>query len=151
MSIDIVGCYNGYHADQTRIFAIGNPDKDFYESFKKAVEIQNSVVEYIKPGLSWESAYFCGLKTAERLRVKDIFMGLKSKAKFIGHGIGVEVDEFPFIAPGFKNEFEPGMIFAIEPKIFIPNKGMIGIENTYLLTENNCEKLTTVEDKIIEV
>ena len=151
VSIDIVGCYNGYHADQTRAFAIGNPDKDFFDNFKKAVEIQNSVVEYIKPGLTWESAYFKGLDVAEKLKVKDIFMGLKSKAKFIGHGVGVELDEFPFIAPGFKNKFESGMTFAVEPKIFIPDKGMIGIENTYLLTENGCEKLTTVEDKIIEV
>ncbi len=151
VSVDIVGCYNGYHADQTRAFAIGNPDKDFFDNFKKAVEIQNNVVEYIKPGLTWESAYFKGLDVAEKLKVKDIFMGLTSKAKFIGHGIGVEVDEFPFIAPGFKNKFESGMTFAIEPKIFIPDKGMIGIENTYLLTENGCEKLTTVEDKIIKV
>ncbi len=148
LSVDLVGCFNGYHADQTRAFALGDIDGEFYDYFQKAVEIEHETVDFIKPGITWEDAYFKALSTAKKLHVEDFFMGSEYKVKFVGHGVGVEVNEFPFIAPGFKREFKKNMVFAIEPKLFLKGKGVVGIENTFEVTEKGCEKITDVEDKI---
>ncbi len=148
VSVDLVGAYNGYHADQTRPFSCGKIDGIYYDNFQKALEIQDEVVSMIKPGIAWEDAYYKGIKIAKKLKIDEYFMGYFSKVKFIGHGIGVEVDEYPFLSPNFKKEFLPNMVFAIEPKIFLPKYGVIGIENTYLITENGCEKITISPDKI---
>ena len=70
------------------------------------------------------------------------------RVSFIGHGVGLEVDEYPFIARGFDMKFEPGMVFALEPKLIFPGKGMVGIENTYLVTPDGFEKITTSPEGI---
>ena len=148
VSVDVVGAYNGYYADQTRPFAVGEIKNIFKENFKKVLDIQEEVISLIKPGILWEDAYLKAIETAKKLKVDEYFMGYKSKVKFVGHGIGVEVDEFPFLSSGFKKEFVPNVVFALEPKIFIPNYGVVGIENTFLIKENGCEKLTTYPDII---
>ncbi len=151
LSVDLVGCFNGYHSDETRPFSLGKIDKDFEKGFKCMLQIHNEVVNFIKPGILPEEAYFKALDTAKKLGVEDSFMGSQHKVKFIGHGIGLEVDEPPFLAAGFKKPFAESMVFAVEPKIFIQNKGVIGIENTFIVTKNGCEKLTLSPDEIIAV
>ncbi len=149
VSVDLVGCYNGYHCDQTRPFKVEKLKKEYEDNFKKVKEILDVLSEFIKPGVLWEDAYFRGCETAKKLGVEENFMGLKDdKVRFIGHGIGVEVDEEPFLAPGFKKEFKENMVMAIEPKLFFPDLGVIGLENTYVVTKSGLEKITPCEDKI---
>ncbi len=151
LSVDLVGCFNGYHSDQTRAFALGKIKKEIEDNFKRVLEIEHETVNIIKPGVLWEKAYEKAIETARNLKVADFFMGSEHKVKFVGHGIGVEVDEFPFIAQGFKNEFKENMVFAIEPKLFLKDIGIVGIENTFRIGKNSCEKLTKVENKIFLV
>ncbi len=149
VSVDMVGCYNGYMCDQARPFGVNNVSEKVKDYFKIVKEIFDTVVDFIQPGISWEDAYNKGIEIAKRYNVLDNFMGLKDdKVKFFGHGIGIEVDEPPFIAPGFKKIFKEGMTIAIEPKLFFPEHGVIGLENTVILTKKGCEKLTPCEDKI---
>jgi len=70
------------------------------------------------------------------------------KIRFAGHGLGLELDEFPFIAKGQTLALEKGMMIALEPKVVFPEKGVVGIENTLLVTDNGLESLTTFSDKI---
>ena len=82
----------------------------------------------------------------------DSFMGVQgSQVSFIGHGIGIEIDEYPFIARGFhKMRLEPGMAFAFEPKLVFPGEGAVGIENSfYLADDGSFKQLTFSDEKII--
>jgi len=149
LSVDLVGCYNGYHCDQTRPFAVDRIDKKVEDKFKIVKEIFYEIFDFIKPGVSWEECYFKGIEIAKKLNVLENFMGFKDdKVNFFGHGIGVEIDEPPFLAPKFNQQIIEGMTIAIEPKLFFPEIGVIGLENTVVVTGSGCEKLTPCEDKI---
>ena len=78
-------------------------------------------------------------------------MGTTQQAKFIGHGIGLEINEAPVLAPRIKQELEPGMVFALEPKIVIPGVGPVGIENSWVVTSEGVEKLTNAPETIIDL
>ena len=149
VSVDLVGCYNGYHCDQTRPFGVGIIKRGYHENFQKVKEIIEFLEDFIKPGILWEEAYFKAIELAKKLGVEENFMGYKDdKVKFIGHGVGIEVDEPPFLAPNFKKEFKENMVMAIEPKLFFPKLGVIGIENTYVVTKDGLERLTPCENRI---
>ena len=81
----------------------------------------------------------------------DNFMGIDQKAGFIGHGIGLEINEIPVIAPRIKRELEAGMVFALEPKIVLPGIGAVGVENSWAVNTEGVEKLTLCDEAIVEL
>jgi len=78
-------------------------------------------------------------------------MGTKQQAKFVGHGVGLEINELPVLTERSKELLEPGMVFALEPKFVLPSIGAVGIENTFLVTSAGIEKLTLFEEQIIDL
>ena len=78
-------------------------------------------------------------------------MGHRQKAGFVGHGIGIEINEAPVLAPRSRDVLETGNVIAVEPKFVIPGTGAVGIENSYIITENEPMIITTVEEKIIDL
>jgi Xaa-Pro aminopeptidase len=88
---------------------------------------------------------------AEQARLGDFFMGPPGdQARFVGHGVGLELDELPVLAPGFKAPLRAGQTVAIEPKFVFPGAGAVGIENTFVVREGGGEKLTsTLADGIL--
>ena len=78
-------------------------------------------------------------------------MASDPKIRFTGHGLGIELDEFPFIAQGQTLALEKGMLIALEPKVILPGKGVVGIENTLLVTEKGLKSLTRYQDTITVV
>ena len=81
----------------------------------------------------------------------DYFMGHNQKAGFVGHGIGIEINEGPVLAPRSKDILARGMVFALEPKFVIPGVGAVGIENSFAVQETGLEKLTLCEEKILNL
>jgi Xaa-Pro aminopeptidase len=78
------------------------------------------------------------------------FMGnTGEQAKFVGHGVGLELDEFPILAKGFKAPLQEGQAVAIEPKFIFSGVGVVGIENTWLVTATGAEKLTCLADDLV--
>ena len=147
-----VGDVGGYLIDQTRLMVTGQLDPALEEGFEKARQIQDAVVKAARPGVSWGSLYDAALARAGELGVGDRFMGPPDEqVRFVGHGIGLEVDEYPFLAPRLDRPLLPGMVFALEPKIFHPGYGLTGIEDTYLVVEDGLERLTVTEREIIKV
>jgi Xaa-Pro dipeptidase len=141
--VDVAFGVDGYHTDKTMTYMFGKPLPDSAISkHKKCVEIQNKIAELMKPGSIPAEIYRSimeGLDSEFALN----FMGYKNrKVKFLGHGIGLHVDEYPVIAEGFTEPLEPGMTIAVEPKIGIEGIGMVGIENTFLVTEKGGRCLT---------
>jgi len=147
ISIDLVGCYNGYLADQTRMFSLGDPPSPVKEAYQAVLAIQESIRIKAQPGIPCDQLYFWALEEAKRLGYRTRFMGTgRSQVRYIGHGLGLELDELPVIGEKFDWPLETGMVFALEPKIILPEYGLVGIENTYQMTETGLTPLTTTQE-----
>ena len=152
VSVDFVGNVGGYLIDQTRLMVIGDLDEGLEEGFNQARDIQDRVVLDARPGDAWSSLYDTAVSAAGEMGIADRFMGPPGEqVRFVGHGVGLEVDEYPFLAPRLDFPLEGGMVFALEPKVFHPGKGITGIEDTYLVTDDGLERLTVTEREIIRV
>ncbi len=148
--LDYTGVFNGYITDMTRIFVIGTLDPELLRAFNLALDIQNLVQSELKPGAICEEIFFKALEMAEKGGFGRSFMGMPGEqARFVGHGIGLELDEFPVLAQGFKMPLQSGQTIAVEPKFSIPGKGAVGIENTFAVTTDGGLKLTDIPDEMV--
>jgi len=131
-----IGCgVDGYHTDKTMTYMYGGsiPEKAI-EAHERCVEVQNEMAKMLKPGVVPSEIYESIMSSLEPEFLEN-FMGFKDrKVKFLGHGIGLQIDEMPVIAKGFDCPMQEGMVFALEPKKGIENVGMVGIENTFVVT-----------------
>jgi len=146
--IDFIGCNYGYCADSTRTFFIGKPSDSILQTYNELNKYLNKIKEMLVPGKTGEEIYADALKELENYSWKDRFMGYEQKVKFLGHGIGTEVNQLPVIAEKQKIPLEKGMVIAVEPKIFIPGYGIIGIENSYVITGGSPVSITGDSDNI---
>lgn len=147
--IDYTGVFNGYITDMTRIYVIGTLDPELRDAFQVALDIQNYLQAALKPGAVCEDLFLKSVEMAERAGLGSSFMGMPGEqARFVGHGVGLELDEFPVIAQGFKVALKEGHTIAIEPKFVIPGKGVVGIENTFVATADGGVKITDIPDAI---
>jgi len=151
--VDFGACVDGYLVDQTRVFSIGELTEPLKKGYKDMVDIQEYMTTIVKPEVSWGTVYEECLSIASDIGYTDNFMGaVGSQVSFIGHGLGIEIDEYPFIARGFNNMlFEVGMTFAFEPKLVFPGLGAIGIENTYYISHEGLKKLTKSSDELVVI
>ncbi len=150
--VDFGTCYHGYQADETRMFSIGKMNQKFIDAYSACREIYDAVLEEVRPGTDCEAIFFKTLRLAKRLGYKDSYLGPPGlQTRFIAHGIGLELNELPFIASGQSYPLEEGMTLAIEPKIVFPGEGSVGFENTLFITQNGYEILTKVDQEIFEV
>lgn len=149
--IDYTCIYQGYTGDQTRMFCMGDLPEKLKKAYNDAVFIKNEAVKSMHPGVLAEEPHILALKLAEELGYKDNFMGYKNnQVKFLGHGLGLELDELPIVAKGIKTKIVTGMTFALEPKFVFP-EGAIGIENSFVMTENGPECLSITAEDIIYI
>jgi len=146
--VDYIGVLNGYIVDQARMFSIGAlPDK-FIHAYKVALRIKNQLVELAVPGANGKDLYEAAYEIAAEAGLSDYLMGYKDGVSFIGHGVGIELDELPVIARDLDMLLEPGMVFALEPKFIFPDMGAIGIEDTFVVSENGLEQLTYFDESL---
>jgi Xaa-Pro aminopeptidase len=150
--VDFGTCFHGYQADETRMFCIGKMEQKFIDAYNACKEIHDAVLEDSRPGADCEALFLKTLQLAEKLGYKDSYLGPPGlQTRFIGHGIGLELNELPFLAQGQSYPLEEGMTLAVEPKIVFPGEGSLGIENTVVVTRNGCEILTPVSQEIFRV
>jgi Xaa-Pro dipeptidase len=149
--VDFGTCWNGYQADQTRMFAIGRPDPEVIRAYEALREIEAVLLEALRPGFAAEDLYHTACRQAGRLGYRDFFLGpAGQQVKYVGHGVGLEIDEFPFLAAGHRYPLEAGMTVALELKIVL-GKGAVGLENTVAVTTSGSEKLTPADEAFIAV
>lgn len=149
--VDLGGNFYGYMCDMSRVFSIGKLPDEAYAAHQACLDVQSAIAAIAKPGVSCEELYGLAIETITKAGFADYFMGVEQKAKFIGHGIGLEINEAPVIAPRIKQELEPGMVFALEPKVVLPTIGPVGIENSWVVTTEGIEKLTNCPEEIVEM
>lgn len=149
--IDFAGNVDGYLVDQTRVFAIGGLSPRLRKGFDDMLKVQECMKELAADGIAWGELYDRCHALAMDMGYADSFMGAKgSQVSFIGHGVGIEIDEYPFIAKGFKDQtLKTGMAWAFEPKVVFPGEGAVGIENTFYLGSNGLKQLTRSEDDLV--
>ena len=141
--VDVVGGYGGYIADGSRAYSIGPVSEQMHETHRFLLELNSWIEQQLRPG-NVPSRIYASIQ--DRVRRTDFaahFMGAGvNRVRFVAHGVGLELDELPVIAPKFDDPIEPGVVFAVEPKVFYPGLGGVGVENTYRITESGCERLT---------
>jgi Xaa-Pro aminopeptidase len=147
--VDMAGNYTDYLTDMTRVYSIGTLPEPAYRAHQVSLEIQDAVEVAAKPGMACADLYNLAYSIVERAGLTGYFMGTKQQAKFVGHGIGLEINEPPVLAPRSKDVLEPNIAFALEPKFVIPQVGAVGIENSFLVTDTGIEKLTSFKEDII--
>jgi len=151
ITVDFSGIFDGYIVDQTRMFSIGELPEKLVKAYADMMAIQEHAKRTAKPGVSWGGLYDECLQMAYDLGYRDHFMGPKgSQVSFIGHGTGVELDEYPFIARGFNDyQLQENMTFAFEPKAVFPGLGAVGIENTFWVGKDGLKHLTFSKQELI--
>jgi Xaa-Pro aminopeptidase len=149
--VDYGGVYNGYIADETRIFSLGPLSKELEEAHAAALEVEKGIAESLRPGNSGREIYEISEALGEELGYRDSLGGpVGAKCGFVGHGVGLEIDEFPVLGP-VDHEILPNMTVAVEPKMIYPGVGVVGIEDTFLTTDLGPKRLTRLPQEIWRV
>ena len=147
--VDICGNFNGYNIDQTRVFSVGKTTPEAYYAHQVSIEIHNTLAELGKAGAICEDLYEKALEIAKNHNLEDCFMGRTQQASFVGHGIGLVINELPILCRKNRETLQAGMAIALEPKFVIDKIGAVGNENTYIVHENGLEKVTTAPEEIV--
>lgn len=150
--VDFVMAVDGYLVDQTRILCLGKPPTELARAHQVALDIEVHLAAAAKPGVPAEELFAVAQEIARGAGLSEHFMGYgPDRVSFVGHGIGLELDELPPLARGVKIPLEAGVTLALEPKFTFPGQGVVGIEDTYLVTEKGAEGLTRPERGILLV
>ncbi|MCG8483556.1 MAG: Xaa-Pro peptidase family protein [Clostridia bacterium] len=145
--LDYESWLEGYMTDMTRTFCLGKLPDYMVDAYNVAVEIQELMIEVVKPGAVCSELYAKVFEKVQKYNLQKHFMGLEKPVQFIAHGVGLEVDELPVVAPRVPTVIEKNMVVAIEPK-FVFENGAVGIENTYTVGEHGLEAVTVFDESI---
>jgi Xaa-Pro aminopeptidase len=143
--VDLGSVLNGYHMDETRMFAIESMPKRAMGACRIAIEIHNSVIEKAKPGITVGELFEHSVQLAKSKGYEAPYLGIPGhKVSFIGHGIGLELIEPYIMARNRDHQLEPGMTFALEPKLVYENEFSAGVESVFLVTESGTRLISKV-------
>lgn len=140
--VDLGARYQGYHSDETCTFIVGKPNEEQKKIYSVVKGAHDKAIEAVRPGVK-----ACSIDFAARDFIKKAGYG-KYFSHGTGHGIGLAVHEWPNISPYNDNTVEEGMVFTIEPGIYIPGWGGIRIEDMVLVTKNGHEVLTEMPKEL---
>jgi Xaa-Pro aminopeptidase len=150
--LDYTAIKDGYTTDMSRMAVVGRLAPELVRALAVARAIQDELAGALRPGAIPSALFARARARAEEAGLGDRFMGPPgAQARFVGHGIGMELDEVPVLAPGFDAPLRPGQTIAIEPKFVFPGQGAVGIENTWAVGEGGGERLTELSDDLMVV
>jgi Xaa-Pro aminopeptidase len=151
--IDIPACVEGYHADQSRMYATGRAPSRAKVMFEELREFADHIIDRMQPGIAIRDWFNDAFHEAGRIGLKDTFMMFDngSRARFIGHGIGLEINEPPTLSASSDVVLSPGMTLALELHLMEPNAYPVKLEDTLHITETGAELLTLSPRLLTEV
>jgi Xaa-Pro aminopeptidase len=150
--VDICGGYAGYISDGSRTYSVGPVSQQMRDTYQYILDLNSWIEDQLRPGNVPSRIYDAILDRVAKTSFASHFMGAgENQVRFVAHSVGLELDEIPVIAPKFDTPLEPGVVLAVEPKVFYPGLGGVGVENTYLITDGACERLTVCPMEIFEV
>lgn len=140
--IDFGGYYKGYYIDQTRMVSFKKLSSA-EEIFLVALNILDTLEKVVKPGMVAEEVYNKAYEIANLHGLEKYFMNYDGEVKFIGHGVGLQIDEPPVLGINQKAVLKENMVIALEPKFHVPEIGVIGVEETYVVTKEGLRSLNS--------
>lgn len=146
--IDMNGVFNGYQTDMTRVWCVGEISELAKKAHECSIKILHDFEKNATPGVPVSSLYERAIEIVKDHKLEEFFMGHKNQVGFIGHGVGIELNELPVINAKSKDILQSNMTLAIEPKFVIPHVGAVGIENTYQVTPDGLKNLTVFPEEI---
>lgn len=150
--IDITLNYQGYHSDLSRTYVLGKANPEQKKLYSSVEQVFNRVVENIKPGVTGRNLYQIAAEEAEKLGLARYFQGYGAdQGRYIGHGLGLEGDEWPGLNIVSKHKLEPNMVFTIEPKFIVPGIGGVEVEENIVLKPEGLKFLSAVPLKLFEL
>lgn len=149
--IDMNGSFNGYQTDMTRVWRLGDIPELAYKGNGCSIRILRELEKLAKPGVPVADLYKRAIEIVDEEGLRDYFMGHRSQVGFIGHGVGIELNEPPVIMEKSRDILEENMTLAIEPKFVIPHVGAVGVENTYVVKPEGLLSLTVFPEDIKEL
>ncbi|MBD5248450.1 MAG: aminopeptidase P family protein [Barnesiella sp.] len=147
--VDANGNFTGYMTDMTRTYALGGLSELACRAHDCSIAICEALAAAGVPGTKASALYDEARRIACEAGLEEYFMGHRQHAGFVGHGVGIEINELPVIAPRSRDILEAGNVIALEPKFVIPGTGAVGIENTYVVEENGMRCLTNAPTEIL--
>lgn len=149
--VDMNGAFNGYQTDLTRVWKIDSIPEIAEKAHECSRRILRTLEKIAVPGARCADLYQTAVDIVAQEELEDFFMGHSSKVAFIGHGVGIELNEMPVLTPRSKDVLEENMTLAIEPKFVIPGVGAVGVENTYVVKRDGLENLTPLQEDIMQL
>lgn len=149
--VDLNGNFTGYMTDMTRVFAVGSLPQEAVDAHQCSIDICRAFEREARPGVEARTLYEMCADMARERGLERYFMGHRQHAGFVGHGVGIEVNEWPVIAPRSRQILERNNTIALEPKFVIPEVGAVGIENTYVIEDTGARSLTNASEEIVQL
>lgn len=143
--VDVGVKYNGRCSDITRMITWGCPKPEERRALEAVVESLNNAIDHVKPGVKACDIYEVAAKTLEKYGLRERFI------HGLGHGIGILVHEPPYLRPSSTRVLEPGMVFTIEPGVYVAGEFGVRVEEDVLVTENGAKVLSRKLDRVLEV
>ncbi len=149
LMVDMAGNYRPIMDDMTRTFAIEHAPQKAIDAHQVSLEILRTIENEAKAGTPTADLYNKAEEIVQKYKLDPYFMGTKQQARFVGHGVGLEINEPPVLAPRSRDILASGMAIAIEPKFVLPGIGPVGAENTYIVHDNHLENITLCDESLI--
>lgn len=149
--VDANGNFTGYMTDMTRVFSYGDLTEEAMRAHRCSIDICRQLEKMGRPGAKASDMYEKAIEIVKAAGLERLFMGYTQKAGFIGHGVGIEINELPVIAPRSRDILQEHNVIALEPKFVVPGVGAVGIENTYIVTSGGLECITGSPEDIISL
>jgi Xaa-Pro dipeptidase len=146
--VDYTACADGYLSDQARVFSVGALPAKMQRAYAVMVEVQDDLAEAGRPGARVGDLYDRAIRLVERAGLMEGFMGSPRPVPFVGHGVGLELDEWPVITRRADFSLQEGMTLALEPKVVFPGEGVVGVENTFVVGSEGMERLNAFPDAL---
>ncbi|MFM1550771.1 MAG: M24 family metallopeptidase [Lentisphaeria bacterium] len=149
---DYLSNTTGYFCDQTRMAVLGEMPQEASRILDGTAQVIRHIESLLKPGAVPEAIYESAVAAAADAGIAEGFMGPTGyDAGFVGHGVGLEVNEYPILAPRMHQPLVAGNVLAVEPKVTHPQYGVIGLENTYVVTDSGPQRLSAAPEDVISV
>jgi len=142
--VDVAFSYHGYIVDCTRIFSFGRVDSELEKAHGVSAECHSIFQECVQSGLYIPDTFEKIHDFVRKKGMSEVFMG---NANFIGHGVGLELDEFPILFDRYEDDLREGMVIAFEPK-FVFDRGTVGYENTYFVKDGKAVSLSNFPEAV---
>ena len=140
--VDLVHLHRGYVVDMTRMFVAGSLSETWLSRLEDMIAVKEEVVDTLDQGLDCSEDWRRGHALASELGHAENLMGMApDQSRFLGHSVGLQLDESPVVAEGFDRPLPIGGTMAIEPKV-VHTDGSIGSEDTWVKDEDGMRPIT---------